>query len=72
MRPNVLPFSCEAANAIIECLQDAARLRLLQRRVRQLLAEQFEAFRAPSPGAWRINFPWTAPTGENHERNGEW
>ena len=33
-RPNVLAFSCEAANAMIECSQNRARLRLLQRRVR--------------------------------------
>jgi hypothetical protein len=31
--PNVLPFSCEAADEIIGCSQDVARLRLLQRRV---------------------------------------
>ena len=33
-RPNDLAFSCEAANAVNECSQDAARLRLLQRLVR--------------------------------------
>jgi hypothetical protein len=33
-RHNVLAFSCEAANAMIECSQSAARLRLLQRPVR--------------------------------------
>jgi hypothetical protein len=32
---NVLAFSCEAANAMVECLQDVARLRLLQRLVRR-------------------------------------
>src|SRR5450432_3159981 len=32
--PNVLAFSCEAANAMMGCSQNAARLRLLQRRVR--------------------------------------
>jgi hypothetical protein len=35
-RHNDLAFSCEAANAMNECPQDAARLRLLQRRVRWL------------------------------------
>jgi hypothetical protein len=35
VQPNVLAFSCEAANAMVECLQDAARLRLLQRPVRR-------------------------------------
>ena len=33
--PNVMAFSCEAANAMIECFQNAARLRLLQRLVSQ-------------------------------------
>ena len=33
--PNVLAFSCEAANAMIQCSQNRARLRLLQRRVRR-------------------------------------
>ena len=32
-RPNVLAFSCEAANAMVRCSQDIARLRRLQRRV---------------------------------------
>jgi hypothetical protein len=33
--PNVLAFSCEAARVISQCSQDMARLRLLQRRVRE-------------------------------------
>ena len=35
VRPNVLAFSCEAARAILECSQNIARLRQLQRPVRR-------------------------------------
>ena len=37
-RANVLAFSCEAANAMVECSQNVARLRPLQRRVRPSLS----------------------------------
>ena len=45
--PNVLAFSCEAANAMIECSQNAARLRLLQRRVRPSPSYERERPRKP-------------------------
>ena len=52
MWPNVLAFSCEAANAMIECSQDMARLRLLQRRVRPSATQKPQVH--GHPGASRL------------------
>jgi hypothetical protein len=66
MPPNVLAFSCEAANVTIECSQNMARLRLLQRRVRPAagttpcrpcephLPRSCASSPASRAGAWRI------------------
>jgi hypothetical protein len=50
-----LAFSCEAARVILQCSQDAARLRLLQRRVRQRCGPEHRPRRdAPLMGWTRL------------------